>query len=93
MTEQKKTLPKLRTDEEIAEFWATHDFTDYMHKFEEVKELEEPERNTELISIRVSPSMKKILKVLARKKKIGYSPYARMLLWEGIRHERELGSE
>ncbi|MFC1853057.1 CopG family antitoxin [candidate division CSSED10-310 bacterium] len=86
---KKKTLPKFKNDQEIAEFWATHDFTDYLHEFEEVDELEEPEKNTELISIRVTPSMMKILRRLARSKGIGYSPYARMLLLEGIKKEVE----
>jgi predicted DNA binding CopG/RHH family protein len=87
MTKKKKTLPILKTDTEIADFWDTHDFTDYLHEFEEVDELKEPERNTELISIRVTPSIMKSIKLIARKKGIGYSPFARMLILEGIKKE------
>lgn len=37
MKKKLKTIPKFKNEDEEREFWATHDFTDYMHLFKPVK--------------------------------------------------------
>ena len=80
----KQPLPELQSRQEMAEFWDTHDFTDYMSEFKPVKarfarNLSQP------ISIRLDPETLTQLRSLAKEKGIGPTTLARMWILEHLR--------
>ncbi len=72
-----KYVPKFKTEDEEREFWATHDFTDYLHQFKPVKlDLSKLKPSTKPITIRLPESLLDALKTLANKKDVPYqSPH------------------
>lgn len=84
-----KTIPKFKNEAEEAEFWATHDSTEY---FDINKAIVNPafpnlKPSTKNITMRVSESMLHDLKMLANKKDVPYQSLAKVLLDEKIREE------
>ena len=55
MTAQKK-IPKFKTDEEIASFWDTHDFTDFVGDTDPADDVVFERPKTETLSIRLERS-------------------------------------
>lgn len=87
MTERhrpKGRIPEFKSLEEEAEFWGTHDTTDYEDEFRPVrvrfaKNLSRP------ISIRLDPETLTELRSRAREKGIGPTTLARMWILEHLR--------
>ncbi|MDP2660915.1 MAG: CopG family antitoxin [Dehalococcoidia bacterium] len=80
----KEPLPEFQSRQEMAEFWDTHDFTDYMDEFKPVKarfakNLSQP------ISIRLDPETLTQLRSHAKEKGIGPTTLARMWILEHLR--------
>lgn len=82
-------LPKLKTDAEVAEFWDTHDLTDYLEDFEEVTDAKFVRPPKGVIALRLDEPIVRAIKTLARRKGLGYSPLIRMWLIERL--EQEIG--
>ena len=83
-----KTLPKFKNEEEDREFWATHNLTDYLDNFKEVKlDFSELGPSTKSITIRLPESLLSALKNLAHQKDVPYQSLMKILLAEKIKEE------
>jgi predicted DNA binding CopG/RHH family protein len=94
---QKNKLPDFSkmSREEEAEWWDTHDVTDYLDEFEAVNikfELEKPQEET--VVFRLNTGVKQYLERLARSKGLNISSLLRMWVvsllsvgYEGNKHE------
>lgn len=78
------TVPKMKTDEEIAEFWDTHSLADYDEDLEVVENLEFVKPEKQIVSVRLDRKDIKTLKTIARKKGLGHSTLARILIKEKL---------
>ena len=84
-----KSIPKFKNEDEEAEFWATHDSTDY---FDISKAIVNPsfpnlKPSTKTITIRVSQSLLDSLKMIANKKDVPHQSLVKMFLDEKIKEE------
>ena len=91
MKEQKKRRAKSRIPEfdgveEEAEFWDTHDTTDYEDEFKPVK-VHFAKNLSEGITIRLDPEMLSKLRTHARQKGIGPTVLARMWILERLKND------
>ena len=87
-----KKIPHFKNENEEAEFWATHDSTDY---FDISKAIVNPsfpnlKLSTKTITIRVSQSLLDSLKMLANKKDVPYQSLVKIFLDEKVREESVL---
>ena len=80
-------IPKFETEEQEAEFWDTHDSTDYLEDTEEVEIEYVDTRPKTLISLRLHSKTIEQLKVLASKRGIGYQTMIRMWVMERLEEE------
>ncbi len=83
-----KKIPKFKNEEEEAEFWSTHDSTEYVD-YSKAKPVvfANLKPSTRTISIRLPESLIEHLKLLANKKDIPYQSLLKMLLAEKIEEE------
>ncbi|MBU3978856.1 BrnA antitoxin family protein [Patescibacteria group bacterium] len=84
-----KQIPKFKNENEEAEFWATHDSTDY---FDISKAMVNPsfpnlKLSTKTITIRIPESLLESLKMLANKKDVPYQSLVKMFLDEKVKEE------
>lgn len=92
----KKKLPDMSkwSDKKIADFWDTHDSTDYITELEdvtgEVSIAAEPTKNA---SIRLTPGVLDLLKQIAKAKGLpGYSSLIRVWIYDKIRQHKKVTS-
>lgn len=83
----KEPLPEFQSREEMAEFWDTHDFTDYMDEFKPAK-VRFAKNLSEGITIRFDPQTLAELRSRAKKQGIGPTTLARMWVLERLEGER-----
>jgi len=81
-----KPIPKFKNEAEEAEFWATHDSTDY---FDISKAIVNPsfpnlKPSTKTITIRVSQSLLDSLKMIANKKDVPYQSLIKIMLSQEV---------
>lgn len=83
MREQKK-IPRFKTDEEMAAFWDTHDFTNYIEDTKPADDVRfvSPKKGT--VSIRIEEDRVKELKRLAHKVGLGYTSLIRSWIIEKL---------
>lgn len=84
---KKSKIPNFKTYEEMAEFWDTHEFTEFKDELEDVDivfELDKP--RTESLVLRVQKDIKEKLQKVARSKGLNVSTLARMWLMEKLSH-------
>lgn len=84
-----KKIPRFKNEDEEAEFWGTHDTTDY---FDISKAIINPvfpnlKPSTRAITIRVPESLLYALKVLANKKDVPYQSLVKIFLAEKVKEE------
>lgn len=84
-----KKMPRFKNEDEEAEFWATHDTTDY---FDISKAVVNPvfpnlKPSTRTITIRVSESLLDSLKMIANKKDVPYQSLVKIFLDERVKEE------
>lgn len=86
-----KTIPDFKSDDEEAEFWDTHDTTDYIDwsKAEQVV-FTNLKPSTQSISLRLPISLLSNLKVLANKNDIPYQSLMKVYLSERVDKEVNL---
>ena len=78
-----KKIPRFRSEQEEAEFWATHDSTDYVSETKEVKvKFTRPPKK--LVSLRLDENTIEKLKKIAENKGIGYLELVRMWVLENL---------
>lgn len=83
-----KKIPKFRSEAEEAEFWATHDSTEYVD-YTAAKEIVFPnlKPSTRTISIRLPESLIEHLKAIANKRDVPYQSLLKMFLAEKVDEE------
>jgi predicted DNA binding CopG/RHH family protein len=74
------------TDEAIAQFWDTHNLTDYLDELEITDDVVFVKPKKQVVSIRLEPKYVHQLKILAHKMGIGYSLLVRHWVMERLRH-------
>jgi predicted DNA binding CopG/RHH family protein len=78
-----KKIPKFRSEKEEADFWATHDSTDYLSGTKEAKvKFTRPQKK--LVSLRLDENTIEKLKKIAESKGIGYLELVRMWVLENL---------
>ena len=78
-----KKIPKFRSEREEADFWATHDSTDYLSETKEAKvKFTRPKKK--LVSLRLDEYTIDKLKKLAESNGIGYLELVRMWVLENL---------
>ncbi|MEZ4734554.1 MAG: CopG family antitoxin [Caldilineaceae bacterium] len=78
-------LPQFTTEQEEAEFWDSHDSTDFLNDTEEVDVLFVDARPTKKqISLRLDPTAIDQIKRIAKTKGIGYQTLIRMWVMEQL---------
>ncbi len=90
MTQQTHKIPDFKSRQEMAEWFDTHDMTDYKDEFrpiEVVYELEKPKQET--IVVRLHKGVKDQLAGIARAKGLNISSLARMWLMEHMQEKRK----
>jgi predicted DNA binding CopG/RHH family protein len=84
----KSHLPQFKSEDEEREFWATHDFTDYLDQFKPVKlDLSQLKPSTESISLRLPSHLLARIKQLANKKDVPYQSLMKMYLSRQVDQE------
>jgi predicted DNA binding CopG/RHH family protein len=82
-----KKIPKFRSEREEADFWATHDSTDYLSETKEAKvKFTRPKKK--LVSLRLDENTINKLKKMADSKGIGYLELVRMWVLENLNKTR-----
>ncbi len=80
-----KIIPKFRSIAEEAEFWDTHDVTDYLGDMKLVDVQFAPrQKKEETVTIRIEPKLKSRLENMARSYGINLSTLARIWLVERL---------
>lgn len=90
-------IPRFRNDKEAAEFWETHDVTEFLDELEETEEKVSPELRRKVVeraelkkpvTLRLEPRQVEKAKEIARKKSVPYQTLLRMWIAEGIAKEK-----
>ena len=83
-----KTIPKFKSEAEEAEFWATHDSTEYID-YSKAKRIVFPnlKPSTKTISVRLPESLIEHLKLLANKRDVPYQSLLKIFLSEKVEEE------
>lgn len=84
-------IPSFANIEEEAEFWDTHDFTDFLDESTPVQLTVGPEL-AERLTLRLEQRDRQQLVALAREKGVGPSTLARMWIKERLRQEAPAGT-
>ena len=79
----REPIPQFQTVEEEAEFWDTHDFTDYLDELKPVK-VRFAKNLSEGITIRFDPETLRKLREEAKRKGMGPTTLARMWILERL---------
>lgn len=84
-----KPIPRFNNEDEEREFWAAHDFTDYMDWSKAVKNPAFPllKPSTQTISIRLPEALLMELKQIANKKDVPYQSLMKIFLAEKVQSE------
>jgi CopG antitoxin of type II toxin-antitoxin system len=89
-----KRIPRFSSLEEMAEFWDTHDSSEYEHEFEPVEfEIAKPLKSTWMLSIRLDKETFDALREIAKPKGLGASTLARMWILEELERVRKNAEE
>ncbi len=85
----KSRMPRFKSLEEEAQFWETHDTTEFEDEFVEVKKVKVARPLTHTLAVRLDAVTIDRLAATARKKGLGPSTLARMWLLERLDQEGE----
>ena len=87
----KNKIPEFKNYKDEAEFWDTHDVTDYLKemKLEDVEFLPRQVK-TESVTIRIEPELKKRLEEIARMNSVSLSTLARLSLIDKLRTKHSI---
>lgn len=78
-------MPRFKNEDEERDFWATHDFTDYVDNFEPVKlDLSALKPSTQTISLRLPEYLLASIKQLANKNDVPYQSLMKIFLAEKV---------
>jgi len=83
-----RLIPKFKNEDEEREFWATHDFTDYIDRFEKVNlDLYKLKPTTETISLRLPGYLLMRIKEIANSRDVPYQSLIKIFLAERVEKE------
>lgn len=81
-------IPRFKNEDEEREFWATHDFTDYVDQFERVElDLSKLKPTTETISLRLPGYLLMRIKEIANSRDVPYQSLMKIFLAERVEKE------
>ncbi len=80
-------VPKFSNVKEERIFWDSHESTDYLEDFEEIKDVVFVRPKKQVISLRLEPQIINKLKELAHQEGLPPTTYARMLIIKAIRNK------
>jgi len=81
-----KKIPKFKNYQEEAQFWDTHDISDYLPQMKKVQvNFKKKPIKEEIITIRLQTDLKKRLKKIAKNNNISVSSLARIWLTDKLR--------
>ncbi len=82
-------LPRFQSDEEAADWFATHDTSPYMDDLETVENVEvtRSRPSKKPVGLRLRPDYLEAIKLVAERKGIPYQTLIQMWLVERLRHE------
>ena len=83
---QERRIPEFRNREEEAEFWDTHDVTDYLDELRPVRVRAMPALSTGM-TVRLDPGDREVLGRIAAERGVGPSTLVRMWIKERLRDE------
>lgn len=83
---ERRRIPEFASREQEAEFWDTHELTDYLDELQPA-EVRFAKKLSEGITIRLTPAMLQRLQAEARRKGVGPSTLARMWILEHLNGE------
>ncbi|OGG18495.1 hypothetical protein A2721_01765 [Candidatus Gottesmanbacteria bacterium RIFCSPHIGHO2_01_FULL_47_48] len=85
-----KPIPQFKNEDEEAEFWVTHDSTEYVDWSKATVNPVFPnlKLSTKTITMRVPASLLNTLKAIANKKDVPYQSLIKMFLDEKVREEQ-----
>ena len=88
-----KQIPKFKNEIQERKFWATHDLTDYLNQFEEVKlDLSKLKPTTEAISIRLPSYMLQRIKEIANSRDVPYQSLMKIFLAKQMQQELKISN-
>ena len=91
MKKAKSNIPIFATVEEEAEFWDTHSIADYWEEMTPIKVVYAPEKEKkEVMPIRISPSVKKLIVRTAKNYDISPSSLMRMWIVDKLRQTQKV---
>lgn len=84
-----KSIPRFKNEDEEAEFWATHDTTEYINWSKAIVNPSFPnlKLSTKTITIRVPQSLLDSLKMIANKKDVPYQSLVKIFLDEKVKEQ------
>ena len=84
-----KPIPKFKNEDEEADFWATHDSTDYVDWSKAIVNPSFPnlKMSTKTITLRVTESLLDSLKMIANKKDVPYQSLMKIFLDKAVKEE------
>lgn len=85
MMKKKSRIPKFNNYTEEAEFWDTHDVTDFLDELTPVKLIYKPAKKEELVAVRVETKLKKRVGDIADRWGLSPSSLVRMWIVEHVR--------
>jgi predicted DNA binding CopG/RHH family protein len=83
-----KTIPQFKNEDEEAEFWATHDFTEYHDVSKRVQaDFVHLKPSTQSITVRLPKPMIRLLKMLANEQDVPYQSLLKTFLDEKLKEK------
>jgi len=80
---KKDKVPKFKTEDEVREFWDTHDFTDYLGAAQKVEiKFVDTRPKKQAISLKIDPNLKSKVQMLAQKRGTRYQTLINMWIKE-----------
>ncbi len=86
-------IPEFESIQEEAEFWDTHDTTEFLDEFEEAKDVVFVRPEKQVVSIRLERDFVNRLKAYAQEIGIPYTTLLRMWIIKSYKREVERGSD
>ena len=90
-TKKLKTIPIFKNEDEEAEFWNTHDSTEYVDWSKAVHvEFPNLKPTTKTITLRLPVNLLNSIKTLANKKDVPYQSLMKILLAQKVKDEQRI---
>ena len=90
-TKKLKTIPIFKNEDEEAEFWNTHDSTEYVDWSKAVHvEFPNIKPTTKTITLRLPVNLLNSIKTLANKKDVPYQSLMKILLAQKVKDEQRI---